>query len=193
MSVEVSDPGVSNIPSPGLHATPWGARCDLPVIIELRCDEQVSRHEHALVGWPSLVASGQPVMSHRTALFVYAAASFTALVVAGFARAAQAQSVPLRDKLHDHAVASFQQGRFPEAYGRFMALADAGHAPAAELALFMAQNSTAVFGKDWDVTQEQLTAWAALTGKPAPVLQARIYAWAGVQAGARGRAAVALR
>jgi Spy/CpxP family protein refolding chaperone len=42
-------------------------------------------------------------MSHRTALFVYAAASFTALVVAGFARAAQAQSVPLRDKLHDPA------------------------------------------------------------------------------------------
>jgi hypothetical protein len=114
-------------------------------------------------------------MTRRTASFSLSAA-IAALVAASFAPAALAQSVPMRDKLQAHAVASFQQARFSEAYGRFMALADAGHAPAAELALFMAQNSTAVFGKDWDVSQEQLTAWAALTGRPAPVLQARLYA-----------------
>ena len=101
--------------------------------------------------------------------------TIAAIVGAAFAPFAQAQSVPLRDKLHANAVSSFQQGRFPEAYGRFIALADAGHPPAADMALFMAQNSTAVFGKDWDVTQEQLTAWAALTGRTAPVLKARIY------------------
>ena len=117
-------------------------------------------------------------MTHRNALFVAVAA----LVAACFGPAAQAQSVPLREKLHANAVASFQQARFPEAYGRFMALADAGHAPAAELALFMAQNSTSLFGKDWDVTQEQLTAWAALTGRPATVLQARIYPRVGTPA-----------
>ena len=39
----------------------------------------------------------------------------------------------------------------------------------------MAQNSTAHFGRDGDVTQEPLTAWAALVGRPAPVLQARSY------------------
>ena len=136
-------------------------------------------------------------MSQRTAPFasvsVAVFVAIPALVAACFIPTAQAQSVQLRDKLQANAVASFQQGRFPEAYGRFMALADAGHAPAAEIALFMALNSTAVFGKDWDVSQEQLTAWAAITGKPAPVLQARAYTRAGAQVGAGARAAVALR
>ena len=111
-------------------------------------------------------------MSHPTARFVAAAA----LIVTCLAPAAQAQSTSKRaEQLHTNAVASFQQARFPEAYGRFIALADAGHAPAAEMALFMARNAMAVFGKDWDVTQEQLTAWSALTGRPVPVLQARSY------------------
>ena len=39
--------------------------------------------------------------------------------------------------------------------------------------LFMSQNDTALFGRDWDVTQGQLTAWSALVGRPAPVLQMR--------------------
>jgi len=115
-------------------------------------------------------------MTHRTALFVSVSAAIAAFVGASFPPAAQAQSVPMREKLQASAVTSFQQGRFPEAYGRFVALADAGHAPAAELALFMSQNDIALFGKDWDVSQEQLSAWAALTGRPAPVLQARTYA-----------------
>ncbi len=126
-------------------------------------------------------------MTHRTALLI----SSVALVGACFAPASQAQPVPLRDKLHANAVSSFQQGRFPEAYGRFVALADAGHAPAAELALFMSQNATTLFGKDWDVSQEQLTAWAALTGRPAPVLQARVYPR--TQARTSAQAAVASR
>ena len=113
-------------------------------------------------------------MSQRTTLLV--SVSAIALVAACIAQAAQAQSVPLRDRLQAaNAVASFQQGRFSEAYGRFIALANAGHAPAAERALFMAQNSTDLFGKDWDVTQEELTAWSALVGRPAPVLQPRTY------------------
>ena len=117
-------------------------------------------------------------MTHRTALFV----SVAVVVAASFAPAAQAQKTSsIAEQVHLKAVTSFQQGRFPEAYGRFMALADAGHAPSAEVALFMAQNSTAVFSKDWDVTQEQLTAWAALTGRPAPVLQASSYPRNGVR------------
>ena len=114
-------------------------------------------------------------MTHRIALFVSAPVSIIALVGACFAPAAQAQSTSPREKLHANAVASFQQGRFPEAYGRFIALADAGHAPAAEVALFMFHNGPALFGRDWDTTQEQLTAWAALAGRPAPVLQPLIY------------------
>lgn len=122
-------------------------------------------------------------MKHRTAHFI--SASIATLVVAGFASSAQAQSVPVRDQLHANAVASFQKARFSEAYGRFIALADAGHAPAAELALFMAQNGIALFGKDWDVTQEQLTDWAALTGRPAPVLKGQSYGLAATHANAR--------
>ena len=132
-------------------------------------------------------------MTQSAALFVSVSIAVTSLVAACFAPAAQAQSLPLRDQLQANATASFQQGRYPEAYGRFMALADAGHAPAAEMALFMAQNSVAVYGKDWDVTQAQLTAWAALNGRPAPLLQARTYTRAGAQVGAGARAAVALR
>ena len=33
------------------------------------------------------------------------------------------------ERLHADALASFRQARFPEAYGRFIKLADAGHAP----------------------------------------------------------------
>ena len=111
-------------------------------------------------------------MTHRTALF----ASVAVFVAACFAPAAQAQKAPsAAEQLHAKAEASFHQGRFPDAYGRFIALADAGHAPAAEVAMFMYLHGTTLFRNDWDITQDQLTAWAALTGRPAPVLQARIY------------------
>lgn len=53
-------------------------------------------------------------MTHRTTRF----ALIAALVGACFAPAAQAQSERTHAQLHASAVASFQQGRFPEAYGR---------------------------------------------------------------------------
>ena len=77
--------------------------------------------------------------------------------------------------LHANAVASFRQGRFSEAYGRFMALADAGHAPSAELALWMYQHGPTLFDKDWDCSQMQLTAWANLAGQPVPTMVGRVY------------------
>jgi hypothetical protein len=87
-----------------------------------------------------------------------------------------ARSAPsAAERLHADALASFRQARFPEAYGRFMALADAGHAPAAELALWMYLQGPSVFGKDWDSSQEQLTAWAKLAGQSAPTMVARNY------------------
>lgn len=80
-------------------------------------------------------------MIHRTARFV----SVAALMGACLAPATQAQSAPaLVDQLRAKAVASFQQARFPEAYGRFIALADAGHAPAAERAVHVAARHSAV-------------------------------------------------
>lgn len=87
-----------------------------------------------------------------------------------------ARSAPsVAEGLHADALAYFRQARFPEAYGRFIALADAGHGPAAELALWMYLQGPSVFGKEWDSSQEQLTAWATLAGQPVPTLLARSY------------------
>ena len=94
-----------------------------------------------------------------------------------FAQPAQSvQSAPsVAERLHANALASFRQARFPEAYGRLIALADAGHAPAAELALWMYLHGPMVFGKEWDSSQEQLKAWATLAGQPVPTMVARSY------------------
>ena len=95
-----------------------------------------------------------------------------------FAQPAQsvqsARSAPgVAERLHADALASFRQARFPEAYGRFITLANAGHAPAAEMALWMYLHGPLVFGKEWDSFQEQLMAWATLAGQPAPTMVVR--------------------
>jgi hypothetical protein len=99
------------------------------------------------------------------------------LVLGCHAPSAMAQAgVSTGEQLHAQAVASFREARFSEAYGRFSALADAGHAPAAATALWMFLNGPTVFGKDWDSNQEQLTAWAQLARQPVPVMVGRVYA-----------------
>ena len=95
-----------------------------------------------------------------------------------FAQPAQsvqsARSAPgVAERLHADALVSCRQARFPEAYGRFITLANAGHAPAAEMALWMYLHGPLVFGREWDSSQEQLTAWAELAGQAAPTLVAR--------------------
>ena len=91
------------------------------------------------------------------------------------------------EQLHAEALASFRQARFSEAYGRFSGLADAGHAPAAAMALWMYLNDRQVFGKDWDSSQHQLTAWAQLAGQPAPVMVGRSYPQPAAVVARRGR------
>lgn len=72
--------------------------------------------------------------------------------------------------LHDLAVQSFRRGRFPEAYGRFIALADAGHPPSARYALWMCENGMALFGHAWDCAPHQVQDWAAIAAVPVPVM-----------------------
>lgn len=81
----------------------------------------------------------------------------------------------MSEKLHANALASFQQGRFSEAYGRLINLADAGHVPSAELALWMYLHGTSVFGRDWDSTPEQLKAWAQTSGQPVQAMRPHVY------------------
>ncbi len=86
------------------------------------------------------------------------------------------ESSGMGEQLHAEALASFRQARFSEAYGRFCGLADAGHAPAAAMALWMYLNGPLVFDKDWDSSPDQLTAWAQLARQPVPTMVGRSYA-----------------
>jgi hypothetical protein len=80
------------------------------------------------------------------------------------------------DRAHARAVESFRVGRFPEAYGRFVALAEAGHAPSARYALWMCEQGPALFGKDWDCTPQQISDWAKSAGVLAPQIEIHSYA-----------------
>ena len=79
------------------------------------------------------------------------------------------------ERAHARALDSFRQGRFPEAYGRFVALAEAGHGASARYALLMCEQGPALFGKDWDCGPEQVQDWARAAGVAAPRVVARIY------------------
>ncbi|MBL8327068.1 MAG: hypothetical protein JNJ89_19135 [Rubrivivax sp.] len=92
----------------------------------------------------------------------------TAAVAAPAPAAPRRAPTPLADQLHTRAEHAFQQGRFPEAYGRFVALADAGHPPAARRALWMCEHGLAHFGRDWDCAPHQVADWAAAAGVATP-------------------------
>jgi hypothetical protein len=80
------------------------------------------------------------------------------------------------DRAHTRAVESFRVGRFPEAYGRFVALAEAGHAPSARYALWMCEQGPTLFGKDWDCSPQQVADWAKAAGVSPPRIEAHSYA-----------------
>lgn len=56
----------------------------------------------------------------------------------------------------------FRSGRRAAAYGRFVMLADAGHAPSAQVALLMQRQGLELFGSAWDATPAQQRRWSAL-------------------------------
>jgi hypothetical protein len=80
---------------------------------------------------------------------------------------ADAQAAPpttFADRLHARALESFRQGRFPEAYGRFIGLANAGHPASARYALWMCEQGLPLFGKDWDCAPHEMQDWARAAG-----------------------------
>ena len=85
------------------------------------------------------------------------------LVAVAPARNALAQPGAQASRLHALAVDKFRHGRFPEAYGRFVDLANAGHAPSAAVALWMCAQGTALFGSAWDCTAEEVADWTRLS------------------------------
>ena len=79
------------------------------------------------------------------------------------------------ERLHANALESFRQGRFSEAYGRFIALASGGHAASARYALWMCEHGPALFDKDWDCSQDDVDDWAGAAGVNAPRVLPRHY------------------
>jgi hypothetical protein len=64
--------------------------------------------------------------------------------------------------LQSAAQQAFRARHYAAAYGRFVRLADAGHAPSAETALFMLQNGPTLFATEWSASAPQQTCWNTL-------------------------------
>jgi hypothetical protein len=89
------------------------------------------------------------------------------VLLAGTLSAAAAQPT-YAERIHARAVDSFRQGRFPEAYGRFIDLANTGHPASARYALWMCEQGPALFGKDWDCAPHEAEGWALAAGVALP-------------------------
>lgn len=131
------------------------------------------------------------LMTAATPLAAVAAIALAAVVAAfGMLQAAQAGATPRPPAprhgeaqqaarptaalLESQAQEAFVAGRYAEAYGRYAALADEGHAPAAFMALLLVANGPAVFGGEWSATPGQLQRWRALASSHAQERSAMI-------------------
>lgn len=85
-----------------------------------------------------------------------------ALAAAQTPRTCIQQSVSPVPALYAEAQQAFRQQRYAAAYGRFMRLADGGHVGAAEVALLMYSQGSALFGQHWFATASQQACWRAL-------------------------------
>lgn len=62
----------------------------------------------------------------------------------------------------EQAQQAFRSGHHASAYARFAALADAGDAPSAQIALVMLRHGEGLFGSAWSATPAQQQRWNAL-------------------------------
>lgn len=91
-----------------------------------------------------------------------------ALALLAVAMPATAAPPSYAERLYARAVDSFRQGRFPEAYGRFIELANDGHPASARYALWMCEQGPPLFGKDWDCASHEVEEWARVSGVTPP-------------------------
>ncbi|HYF20540.1 MAG TPA: hypothetical protein VEA40_21925 [Ramlibacter sp.] len=66
------------------------------------------------------------------------------------------------DRAFQEATRQYQAGRKADAYGRFIALANAGDPDAAHIALFMHRYGPQLYGTYWDANPDDVVQWAAL-------------------------------
>jgi hypothetical protein len=61
--------------------------------------------------------------------------------------------------LFAEAMQLYRSSRWSAAYGRFMKLADDGHADSARIALLMLRHGRDFYGAEWTAASSQVTAW----------------------------------
>lgn len=112
-----------------------------------------------------------PLLPYATlvAATVIAVNSIMSAAEAGAAEASaaapQAAAAPPAAVSLETAHEAFRNRHHAEAYGRFAALADAGDAIAASVALAMVTHGPALFGAEWSATPGQLRRWSALAAE----------------------------
>ena len=89
-----------------------------------------------------------------------------------------AASAAHAERMHTRAVDSFRQGRFSEAYGRFVELANLQHRDSARYAMWMCEHGPALFGKQWDCAPHEMEDWtrSVSAGPPPAPSKARMNA-----------------
>ena len=127
----------------------------------------VRRHEAIVPAWrPWLIFLGCTALA--TALIATSQRASTAVLAPPVPTAPMTTNAP-----SDHpampraefaptfadAAESLRNGRYADAYGRFVRLADEGDIDAARIALVMHAMGPRAFGSTWDVTAEQLMEW----------------------------------
>lgn len=115
----------------------------------------------------------------RCAVVAVRAAVLTLVLLPG-AWPVAAASHSHAERMYARALDSFRQGRFPDAYGRFSTLANAGHPASALYALWMCDQGLPLFGRDWDCAPHEVEAWLRAAGPMAP----RAAVWCVGRAGA---------
>lgn len=83
------------------------------------------------------------------------------LAVAACALLVPAQAVA-DERRFAEAVAQYKAGRYSDAFGRFVELANAGDPDAARIALFMNQYGPFLYGSHWDAAPDELGHWTQL-------------------------------
>ena len=66
------------------------------------------------------------------------------------------------EQLFQHAVHQYKAGRYSEAYGKFIELANHGDSDAAHIALFMHKYGPTLYGSWWDADPTDLAQWSTL-------------------------------
>lgn len=84
------------------------------------------------------------------------------VVLLPLAAAAQAPSRAEQDRAYDAAQVDYEVGHYAEAYAAFAALADAGHAEAARVALQMHRYGPGLYRMRFAAGPQQIGRWAAL-------------------------------